>query len=118
MLLIIAIFLTPPFAQRTRKGWGTQVFHIPIRVTRRVVLVFALGVLHAAGDDDLPRDFFVDGRDIVLPVAIVEDADHGFLLALHDADDLAFGAAVVADAAEFDQHLVAMHGVADLGRRD
>src|SRR5579859_898710 len=80
--------------------------------------VFAFGILHAAGDDDLGCEFFVDRRYIVLAVAIVEDADHGFLLALHDAEGLAFSPAVVADAAHFNQHLVTVHGVSDLGRRD
>src|SRR5258708_2348718 len=47
----------------------------------------------------------------------MEDADDGFLLALHDADDPAFSFAIVAEPAHLDQHLVTVHGVADLRRR-
>ena len=46
----------------------------------------------------------------------MEDADHAFLLAFCDAEDAAFPFAVGAYAAEFYQHLVTVHGVADFRR--
>ena len=46
----------------------------------------------------------------------MEDADHAFLLAFCDAEDAAFPFAVGADAAEFHQHLVTVHGIADFRR--
>ncbi len=48
----------------------------------------------------------------------MKDADDGFLFALHHADDPAFGFAVMPEFAHLHQHLVAVHGVADLRRRN
>lgn len=48
----------------------------------------------------------------------MEDADDAFLLTFGDAEDAAFTFAVGTDAAEFDQHLVTVHGVADFRRRN
>ena len=80
--------------------------------------IFRLGILHARRDDDFHGQFFIDRADIVAAAAIVEDADDGFLFALHYADDPAFSFAVMPEAAHFHQHLVAMHGVADFWRRN
>src|SRR5215831_2290742 len=118
MPLVIPSFLIPPFAQRTRKGWGTRHTNIPVAFGWFTVLIFCLGILHSRWDDDLHGQLFVDGRDKVPAAAVVEDADHGFLFALHHADDPAFSATVMPEATQFYQHLVAMHGVADLWRRN
>ena len=48
----------------------------------------------------------------------MEGANHGGITAGEHAQDAAFGAAVVLLAAEFDQHLVAVHGRADGVRRN
>jgi hypothetical protein len=47
----------------------------------------------------------------------MEDPPDGGMRALHDAENMTFGAAI-AQGAELDQHLVALHGVANLGRGD
>ncbi len=48
----------------------------------------------------------------------MEDADDGFLFALHYADDPAFSFAVMPQATHLNQNLVTMHGVADFRRRN
>src|SRR5215472_880986 len=91
---------------------------IAVVFRRRFFFIFLLRIFHATRDDDLHDDFFVDGRHIVPAVAIMEDSNHSFLFAFNHADDAAFGAAVVAYAAHLHQHLITVHGAADLGRRD
>ncbi len=108
------------------RGWGTRGWGTRSVVSSQVAVVFRrstlfiarLRVLHTGWDDDFQGQLFVDRRDEVTAAAIVEDADHGFLFALHYADDPAFSLAVMPEAAHFHQHLVTMHGVADNWRRN
>src|SRR6267154_3160114 len=79
------------------------------------LFIFLSGILHAGRNDDLHGNFFIDGRDMFVLVAVVKKADYGLLFALHDADDPSFSPAIVAKADQFDQHLVAVHGIADGG---
>src|ERR1051325_9834101 len=90
--------------------------NIPVVFGWPTFLISLLGIFHAGRDDDLHGQLFVDWRYIIASAAIVEDADHGFLLALHHADDPAFSLAVVAETAHFHQYLVAVHGIADIRR--
>ena len=83
-----------------------------------MLFIYRAGVFHAGRDDDFHADFFVEGFDVIVAGAVMEDADDAFLLAFSDAEDAAFTFAVGADAAEFDQHLVTVHGVADFRRRN
>src|SRR6185312_8669475 len=114
-------------------GWGTHFIvyrrgqtsmgtatctDIAVFFCRGDLLVFCFGILHAARDDDLHADFFIDGSHVVIAIAVMENADYGFLLALHDADDPAFSPAIVADTAHLHQHLITVHGVADFWRRN
>src|SRR5262249_40666052 len=92
--------------------------NIAVVFRRQFFFFLSLRILHASRNDDLHGHFFVDRGYIVVAIAIVEDTDHGFLLALHNADDPAFGPAIVADAAHLYQNLVAVHGVADFWRRN
>src|SRR5438270_61119 len=98
MLLVIASFLTPPFAERTRKGWGTRGWGTRCLVRRRgrlrsmgmggsyvavvfgwaAFLIFRLGIFHARRDDDFHGQLFIDRRDKVTAAAIVKDADDRF----------------------------------------
>ena len=48
----------------------------------------------------------------------MKGADNGWIASGEHAQDAALGAAVFLLAAEFDQHLIAVHGRADGGRRD
>ena len=48
----------------------------------------------------------------------MEDAHHGWIGARKHSQDAAFGAIIVAFTAEFDQHLVAMHGRAECAGMD
>ena len=75
--------------------------------------LFAARPLHPARDDDLLGDLFVHRGDEVVSRAVVKCADDRGIAAAEHAQNAAFGAAVVLLAAEFDQHLVAMHGRAD-----
>src|SRR5579864_1495159 len=110
----------------SRKGWGTRGWgtrsivgsYVAVVFGRSAFLVLWFGVFHARRDNDFHGQLFVDRAYIVTTAAVVEDADDGFLFALHYADDPAFSFAVMPEAAHFDQNLVAMHGVADLRRRD
>src|SRR5579864_3373089 len=119
-----------------RKGWGTRGWGTRFLVRRRgrlrstiysyvavvfgwaAFFVFRLGIFHAGWDDDFHSQFFVNRRDVVTAIAVMKDSDDGFLLALHYADDSAFSFAVMPEAAHLDQNLVAMHGVANLWRRN
>src|SRR5262249_47632489 len=104
---------------RNDMGMGTATrADIAIVFRGYLFFIFRLWELHAARNDDLHGHFFVDGGHVVISITVVENANHGFLLALHHANDLAFSPAVVADAAHFHQHLVTVHGVADFRRRD
>src|SRR6266849_7509859 len=82
------------------------------------VLILLFGIFHPGGDDDLHRHLFVDGSYIVVAAAVGKCSHHGVLLALHHADDPSLGFAVMPEPAHLHQHLVAVHGVADLGRRN
>ena len=79
----------------------------------RVDLLFSARPLHAARDDDLLRDLLVDGGDVVMARAAMECSDHGRIAAREHAQDASLGAAIVALAAQFHQHLVAVHGRSD-----
>src|SRR5689334_7797678 len=92
--------------------------HVTVIVRGVGFLILGLGILHARRNQDFHRDFFVDGADKVTAAAVVEDADDGFLFALHHADDPAFSFAVIAETTHLHQYLVAVHGVADFRRRD
>ncbi len=72
----------------------------------------------AVWDDDLLRDLVVAGRDVVVPRAIVERADHRGMRAAGDAGDTSLGAAIVSHRPDLDQHAIAVHGRADGGRGD
>src|SRR5579864_3325102 len=91
---------------------------VPIFVAGAAFFIFRLRIFHPGRDDDFHGQLFVYRRDKVTAAAIVEDAHDGLLLALHHTDDPAFSAAVMPEAAHFDQNLVAMHGVANFRRRD
>ena len=53
-----------------------------------------------------------------MAVAVVEGSDDGGVGALHDADDAAFVAALAGVRGEFDEDLVAVHGLAGVEGRD
>ncbi|HEX3103439.1 MAG TPA: hypothetical protein VHQ22_03255 [Terriglobales bacterium] len=80
--------------------------------------VFRFGIFHAGRDDDFHGQLFVDRRDVITAAAIVEDANDGFLFALHHADDPAFSFAVMPEATHLDQHLITVHCVADFRGRN
>src|SRR5262249_2478140 len=77
-----------------------------------------LGMLHARGDDDLAGHFLVYGCHIVVATAVVEFAHHSLLLVFGNSEDSPFRPPVLADGAHLHQNLVAVHGVADGGRRN
>src|SRR5438270_5437798 len=87
MLLVIASFLIPSFAQRTRKGWGTRGWgtrgivgsYVAVVFGWAAFLIFRLGIFHARRDDDFHGQLFIDRRDKVTAAAIVKDADDRFL---------------------------------------
>src|SRR5206468_1245744 len=73
---------------------------------------------HAVRDQDVGGQLLVDGRDVVVLRAVVEDANHRIVRAVQHFEDAAFRASVRADRAELDQHAVAMHRVTDRLRVD
>ena len=50
--------------------------------------------------------------------AVVEGSNHGGVGALHHAHDAAFGAALAGVGGKLDQHLIAVHRLAGIERRD
>jgi hypothetical protein len=91
------------------------------------------GNLHSVGDDDRLGHPVVEGGDCVLGEAlsvvgaaipagvalcVVKDADDGGVFPGEDANDAAEVAAVGSRLHELDEHLVALHGGADLVGRD
>ncbi len=112
---------------RLNEWWVEWITRIPpsrqIRARRMghpffLVLFLATGPLQAVGDHDLLSDLLVDGSHVIVSRAVMEGANHGGITAGEHAQDAAFGAAVVLLAAEFYQHLVAVHGRAYGVRRN
>src|SRR6478672_13009130 len=103
-----------------RRGRLRSTLHSYVAVAFRwsALFILPLGILHSGRNDDFHGQLFVDRRDVVTAAAIVEDADDGLLLALHDADDAAFSLAVMPEEAHFHQNLIAVHGIADIGRQN
>src|SRR5271166_4542474 len=77
-----------------------------LRLGRRLVAAWPL---HPARDDDVLGDLLVHRRDVVVSRAVMKRADDGGVSSSEHAQDASFGAAVLFLAAQFDQHLVAVH---------
>src|SRR5580765_942386 len=92
-----------PTSGKIGQKWGTR---------------FCPKMLHAFWNDDFLRDLCVDRGYVVSAAAVVEDADYWGVGAVDGANDASFGSAVVADLDDIYQHQIAVHGVADLVRRD
>src|SRR5205807_4748405 len=84
----------------------------------QVLFIFAGGIFHAVGNDDLGGHLVVHRRDIVMAAAVMEGADHGLMLALCNTKYAALCTSIRTDCSQFHQHAVTMHGVADLRRRN
>src|SRR5581483_493960 len=77
-----------------------------------------LGVFHAARDDTVLRNFFVDWSDVVLAAAVMKSSHHGRLGAADYANDPALGAAVRPNCGDFHEHAISVHRGANRGRRN
>ena len=63
-------------------------------------------------------DLFVDGSDVVVLGSAMKRSNHGWIAAGKHAEDFPFDAAIFLLAAQFDEHLVAVHRRADSRRRN
>src|SRR5262249_44434007 len=73
---------------------------------------------HAARDDHRIRKLVVDWLNVVVPVAIVENAHNRRMSASQDLYDSSLGAAISTSRAKFDHNVIAMHGGVHVARRN
>ena len=74
--------------------------------------------LPAGRNNDFLSDLAVDRLYVIVPAAIVKNADYRGVRALHRSHNAAFRASIGTDRANVDQHLIAVHGVPELMGRD
>ena len=74
--------------------------------------------LHAGRNDNFLSDLAVDRLYVIVPAAIVKNADHRGVRALDRSHNAAFRASIRTDRANVDQYLIAVHGVPELMGRD
>src|SRR5216684_3592257 len=74
--------------------------------------------LHAGRNHNFLSDLAVDRLYVIVPAAIVKNADHGGVRALDRSHNAPLRASIRTDRAHVDQYLIAVHGVPQLMGRD
>ena len=67
----------------------------------------------SGGNHHVHGDLAIEGLHEVVAAAVVKNSDYGGMSTHDGANDAAFGAAILTDGNDVDQHAVPMHGVAD-----